>query len=95
MSQLPSLMTGAVTELVAIGAAMAAGCEPCFRHHFDAARKLGVSREDMREAVQVALSVKAAPHRKVVETADRYLASPEPGAPASGEGCACGSGSCC
>jgi AhpD family alkylhydroperoxidase len=88
-------MTEAVTELVAIGAAIAASCEPCFRHHFDAAHKLGISREDMREAVNVALAVKATPHRKVVETADRYLAPSEPGSDAASEGCACGTSGCC
>lgn len=95
MSQSPSLMTEAVTELVAIGAAIAASCEPCFRHHFDAAHNLGVSKEDMREAVNVALAVKATPHRKVVEAADRYLA--EAGSEAAGKGraSACHSGGCC
>lgn len=75
MSQTQTLMTGAVTELVAIGAAMASNCEPCFRAHYDRARKLDVSVEDMRKAVEAALSVKAVPHRKVVDTAERYLSS--------------------
>lgn len=93
MSQSVSLMTEAVTELVAIGAAMASNCEPCFRHHYDEARKLGVSNEDIREAVNVAQAVKATPQRKVQETADRYLAMSEP--KASTEACGCGSGKSC
>jgi AhpD family alkylhydroperoxidase len=88
-------MTEAVTELVAIGAAIASNCEPCFRHHYGTAQTLGVSREDMREAVNVALAVKAAPQRRVMETADRYLALPDPTAPASNPDCGCGSGKCC
>lgn len=68
-------MTEAITELVAIGSAMACNCEPCFKYHFDRARKLGVSIEDMRKAVNTGLSVKSAPHRKVVETAERYLST--------------------
>ena len=76
--QADSLMTDAVTELVAIGAAMACNCEPCFKHHFDKGRKLGVSPGDMRKAVNTALSVKAAPHRKIVETAERYLSAKTP-----------------
>jgi len=83
-----SLMTPAVIELAAISAAMAASCEPCFKFHFDKARKLGVSREDMRSAVNVGLSVKSAPHRKVVETADRFLGSVEPGESGPGP-CSC------
>lgn len=76
--QLP-LTTEAITELVAIGSAMACNCEPCFKYHYDQARKLGVSVEDMRRAVNTGLSVKSAPHRKIVETAERYL-SRGPGA---------------
>ncbi|HEY3400619.1 MAG TPA: carboxymuconolactone decarboxylase family protein [Geothrix sp.] len=95
MSQPASLMTEAVTELVAIGAAIAASCEPCFRHHFESALKLGVSREDMREAVNVALAVKGTPHRKVVEAADHYLAEAGPEAAGKGRAAACGSGGCC
>jgi len=95
MSQPPSLMTEAVTELVAIGAAIAANCEPCFRHHFDSAHKLGVSKEDMREAVNVALAVQAAPHRKVMETADHCLAMTDQETAATSGTCGCGSGGCC
>jgi AhpD family alkylhydroperoxidase len=82
------LMSPAVAELAAISAAMAANCEPCFKFHFDKARKLGVSREDIRMAVNVGLAVKSAPHRKVVETAERYLASAEPADSAPGSCCA-------
>lgn len=67
------IMNEAVTELVAIGAAMACNCEPCFKFHYDKARRLGVSVEDMRAAVNTALSVKSTPHRLLVETAERYL----------------------
>ena len=95
MSQASSLMTEAVTELVAIGAAIAGNCEPCFRHHFDLGRKLGLSKEDIRKAVDVALGVKAAPHRKVLETADRYLAMEEEKGAVPSDGCACGAGNCC
>jgi AhpD family alkylhydroperoxidase len=88
MSDASALMTDAVTELVAIGAAMACNCEPCFKFHYDKARRLGVSVEDMREAVNTGLSVKSAPHRKIVETAERYLST----GPANGEPVPCCSG---
>lgn len=70
-----SIYGEAVQELVAIGAAIAANCEPCFRFHFDKARKLGVSKEDMARAVTTAKNVKEMPARAVVELAERYLAS--------------------
>ncbi|MEX0942193.1 MAG: arsenite efflux transporter metallochaperone ArsD [Pseudomonadales bacterium] len=68
-----SLFTEQVAELVAMGAAIAANCEPCFKHHYDVARKLGVSHEDMRRAVDLAQKVKDSPARTMLELASRYL----------------------
>jgi AhpD family alkylhydroperoxidase len=84
-----SLYTDAVAELVAIGAAIAANCEPCFKFHFDKARKLGVSREDMSRAVATAQMVKDAPAKAIQELAQRHLsrdasATDEPKAQSSG-----------
>jgi len=62
-----------VAELVAIGAAIAANCEPCFKYHYDKARKLGVSFDDMAAAVNTAQAVKQAPARAILELADRFL----------------------
>jgi AhpD family alkylhydroperoxidase len=69
----PSIYSEAVAELVALGAAIASNCEPCFRAHYDRARKLGVSKEDMLRAVATARSVKESPARSILELADRYL----------------------
>ena len=68
-----SIYSEAVQELVAIGAAIASSCEPCFRFHFDKARKLGVSKQDMARAVTTAKMVKESPARAVVELAEKYL----------------------
>lgn len=83
-----SIFSEAVAELVAIGAAIASNCEPCFRYHYDRARKLGVTREDMWAAVETAQAVKEQPAERVLETAVRYL---NPGAVRQGGGC-CGTG---
>jgi AhpD family alkylhydroperoxidase len=69
----PSLFTPAVAELVAIGAAVAANCEPCFRAHYDRAHKLGVAKADMWLAVQMAQAVKEQPAKLVLQLATRYL----------------------
>jgi len=84
----PSIFTEAVSELVAIGAAIASNCEPCFKFHYDKARKLGVSREDMLRAVTTAQNVKDAPAKAILDLAQRYLgreAVVEATAPASAE----------
>lgn len=86
-----SLFSPQVQELVAISAAIAASCEPCFRFHYDKARKLGVGRDDMAQAVTTAKNVKEAPARAVLELAQRYLQVKLVNAPS--QGC-CPSGDC-
>lgn len=96
-----TLFSPAVAELVAIGAAIAANCEPCFKYHYDQARKLGVTSRDMAKAVAMAQAVKEAPARAMLALAERYLgcqASPaEAGVPAPGtcHAASSGAGKCC
>ena len=71
----PSLFTAQVAELVAIGAAIAANCEPCFKYHCDLARKLGVSNTDMRRAVDLAQQVKDVPARTMREVGVDHFVS--------------------
>jgi AhpD family alkylhydroperoxidase len=67
------LFSPSVGELVAIGAAIAANCEPCFKFHCSQARKLGVSKKDIAKAVATAKGVKEAPADSVLSLADRIL----------------------
>jgi AhpD family alkylhydroperoxidase len=68
-----SLLTPAVAELIAIGAAVGANCEPCFKYHYNEARKLGVSHDDMAKAVELADRVKRAPAQNMLILADKIL----------------------
>lgn len=72
------LVTEQVQELIAIGAAIASNCEACFRYHYDKARRIEVSHEDMYRAVQIAQQVKESPARSVLALAERYLQQPTP-----------------
>ncbi len=92
----PSIFTDAVKELVAIGAAIASNCEPCFKYHFNAARKLGVSNDDILLAVELAQAVKDSPARSVLAVAQRHLgvSTPEAG-PCCGGAERPASGNCC
>ena len=86
-----------------MGAAIAANCEPCLKYHYREAQKLGVSKEDMAQAVQMGAKVKDSPHQAILKLADRLTgaalsqASTEPdaccGAAEAGE--SSGSGTCC
>jgi AhpD family alkylhydroperoxidase len=76
-----SLYTDAVAEFVAIGAAVAANCDSCFKYHFQQARTLGVTREDMMLAVKTAQRVKEAPSAAMLQLAHRYLEGDPTGLP--------------
>jgi AhpD family alkylhydroperoxidase len=67
--------SAAVNELVAIGAAIAANCEPCLKHHYHEAQQLGVSKADMARAVDTGAKVKDSPHQAIVRLADRLTGS--------------------
>jgi len=84
-----SIFTPQVQELVAIGAAIASNCEPCLKFHYDKARKLGVSAEDMHTAVTVALAVKDTPARAMIDLAEKLLRTPVVAAPSSSVGDCC------
>lgn len=89
-----ALFTPQVAELVAIGAAIASNCEPCFKYHYDVARTLGVSADDMRRAVDLAQKVKDTPARAMHELAERYL-SPTVSKDTDSETASSRSGACC
>ena len=50
-------MNEVTKELVAIGASVAANCHPCLDHHLAKCDELGISREEVAEAVKVGLMV--------------------------------------
>jgi AhpD family alkylhydroperoxidase len=87
LSVTPSLFTEQVAELVAIAAAIGSNCEPCFKYHYDLARKLGVSNLDMRYAVDFAQKVKDTPARAMLDIAERYLGPATPGTTAKAGAC--------
>lgn len=66
--------SNAVGELVAIGAAVGSNCEPCFKFHYDKARKLGVAHDDMVAAVRLAQQVKDTPAKAMLNLAGKLLA---------------------
>ncbi len=95
--------SAAVNELVAIGSAIAANCEPCLKHHYHQAQQLGVSKAVMARAVETGATVQDSPHQAVLRLAARLTGAglsqpadasdPCRGAPAASETPA--GGQCC
>ena len=73
-----TLSSPAVKELVALGAALACNCEPCLRHHYREAKKLGISDDDIRSAFDMAAMVKQTPARNAQALAEKLLGSTSP-----------------
>lgn len=69
----PAVSTAVIAELAAIGAAIGANCEPCFKFHYAEARKLGLTNADLALAVKTAQTVKMVPADKMLDTAARLL----------------------
>lgn len=65
-----------VTELVALAAAVGSNCEVCFRSHYETARSVGLSNEEITRAVSVAEAVKETPALRMRELAARKLDVP-------------------
>src|SRR4249919_596099 len=56
----PSVLDRKTKELVAIGASLAAKCQGCLEGHIKKALKFGASREEVSEAIAIAIGVNAA-----------------------------------
>jgi len=63
-------------ELVALGAALAAGCIPCIEYHVPRAREAGLSDPEITEAIDLADKIRRVPATKVLAAATRAVGAP-------------------
>lgn len=79
-------LSEATLNLVALGAAIGANAERAFRAHHARLEALGISKEAMIEAVNMALRVKGDPHQLMLALAEATLTE---GGGCCGGSCAC------
>ena len=60
-------------ELVGIAASIAGHCRPCFHYHYGKARELGISAEDMDQAIDLAMRISASGDAKMLEFAQKEM----------------------
>lgn len=66
-------ITEQVRELIALGAAIGASCEPCLKYHATKAREIGVTDAQMREAIAVGRMVKEASAKNIHGLAEKLI----------------------
>ena len=66
-------ITEQVRELIALGAAIGASCEPCLKYHTKKAREVGLTDAQMREAIAIGRMVKEASARNIYGLADKLI----------------------
>jgi AhpD family alkylhydroperoxidase len=69
----PSILDRKVKELIAIGASLNAQCHGCLQGHIQKALKLGATREEVGEAIAIAIGVGAAAIVDMTDEAARKL----------------------
>jgi AhpD family alkylhydroperoxidase len=76
-----------IRELIAVGASVAAHCQPCLEHHVSKAMGLGVNAEEISEAIKVGRMV----GRGATSSMDRFASRFHPAGPLD----ACGARQTC
>jgi AhpD family alkylhydroperoxidase len=84
-----------VKELIAIGAAVASGCEPCLKTHVDLAREAGADAREVDTAVNIARAVRLQAVTGFDDAAGRVLRGEPIPVLAGDGGCGCGPGCAC
>ncbi len=80
-------MENNLKELIAIGASIAANCQPCLEYHVAKAKELGACPEDIRQAAAMGRLVRNGAAKKMDEFAPAVLENPPPNP--DGNGCGC------
>ncbi|MFC1814948.1 hypothetical protein ACFL0M_03185 [Thermodesulfobacteriota bacterium] len=80
-------------NLIAIGAAMAANCIPCFEHLYEIAITSGIPLADIRRASDIAAQVKNGAHIALTNSVNELIGSKEtndlPCSQTSNKSCRC------
>lgn len=76
-------------ELIALGAAVAARCQPCLQHHIAQAREMGLAEEDILHALEIGRMVAKGADSAMLELEKQLLAEP------ANSGCCSSDSGCC
>lgn len=87
------VLSGRTDCLIAIGAAVAANCIPCFEHIYEKAIAAGVPAADIKRASDIAAMVKKGAHTAIADSIDELVddrgISDSPCSRAADKSCCC------
>lgn len=79
-----------IKELIAIGVSVGVNCQPCLQYHVTTAKELGISEQEIRQAINVGKTVR----KGAAYNMDQYIPTLCDGsfstAHSSNKGCGCG-----
>jgi len=78
-------------ELIAIGASIAANCQPCLQYHINKALEVGITEQEIKEAVKVGRTVRKGAAYKMDQFTTSLSGESAAVSRRGGEGCGCGS----
>ena len=76
---------------IALGAAAAANCVPCFEHYFTKAERFGITTGDIEKAVDIAVKVRGGAHMAMKDSLHKILKKRE----SQSETCCARASICC
>lgn len=76
-------------ELIALGASIAAQCQPCLKHHVAKARELGLSDDEIQQAIEIGRVIKLGAASAFREHEKQVMAQAKAGESCCGEGTGC------
>ena len=84
------MLDNRTTELIALGASVAANCGPCLQYHITKALEAGISEQEIKEAIEVGRTVRKGAALKMDQFAASWGKEPPMAAAGSDKGCGCG-----
>lgn len=76
----PNVLDGKTKEIIAVSNSIAADCLPCLEYHYKRAIKAGATREEIAEAIAIAMSIAAGSKKaKYFPTITRLESEVSPG----------------
>ncbi len=82
-------MDNRIKELIAVGASVAANCQPCLQYHVSKAQESGADEHEIVDAIAVAKMVRKGAMAKMDQFASTIFKAAEATVDTSEKGCGC------